>query len=115
MTVRLMLAAITVLLLHTLGVLVPAYAQNASHKRILVLMPYETARPVGVTILQGLETGLRRAYAGTVDIVTESVGPVPPEPEDFPAKIADWIAYKYRQQKFDAIVVVTSPPLHLAQ
>src|SRR5450755_2078786 len=111
-----MFEAICVLVLAiAAGVFPPAYAQQANHKRILVLMPYEAARPVGAVILQGLETGLRSSYSGSVDIVTESVGPVPPEPEDFSARTADWIAYKYGQQKFDAIVAVTSPPIHLAQ
>ncbi len=46
--------------------------------------------------------------------MTENITPVPPEPEQFSARIADWIAYKYGQKKFDAIVAVTFPPARLA-
>jgi C4-dicarboxylate-specific signal transduction histidine kinase/ABC-type uncharacterized transport system substrate-binding protein len=112
---RIFEAIFVLVLAQAAGVFSPAYAQQANHKRVLVLMPYETARPVGAAILQGLETGLRSSYSGSVEVVTESVGAVPPEPEDFSARTADWMAYKYGQQKFDAIVAVTSPPIHLAQ
>jgi len=46
--------------------------------------------------------------------MAEDVNPAPPEPEQFPTKIADWIAYKYGQQRFDAIVAVTLPSARLS-
>jgi C4-dicarboxylate-specific signal transduction histidine kinase len=111
-----MFALMPVLLFaQTVSVQPPAHAQQANHKRILVLLPSEVAWPVGATMLRGLETGLRSSYSGTVDIVTENVGPTLPEPDDFNPRMAEWMAYKYGQQKLDAIVVVTSLPFHLAE
>ena len=80
----------------------------AAPKRVLVLMPFQTSRPGSVAILRGIEDGLRGSYPGSVDVVTDTVGPVPPEPKGFSARIVDWLAYKYGHQQFDAIVAVTS-------
>jgi C4-dicarboxylate-specific signal transduction histidine kinase len=84
-------------------------------KRVLLLLPFEASRPGSVAISRGIEEGVKASFAGAVDISTENVGPVPPEPENYPAKIDDWIAYKYGRVKFDAIVAVTFPPSLLAK
>jgi hypothetical protein len=105
------------LVLAALGPLAPALraAEPAPSKRVLLLLPFETSRPAAVAISQGLQQGLKSSYSGTVDILTENVSPVPPVPADFPARISDWLAYKYGSQKFDAIVTVTTGPIHLAE
>ena len=78
-------------------------------------MPFEASRPGSVVFLTGIEQALRASYSGTVDVVTENVGPVPPEPENYPARIGDWIAFKYGRMKFDAIIGVSFPPALLAK
>ena len=85
-------------------------AESAPPKRVLLLSPLETSRPAIVSLISGIRAGLQAAYPGSVEIVSESVGAIPPEPEDFPQKVTDWIAYKYREQKFDAIVTVRPGP-----
>jgi len=89
--------------------------EPAPPKRVLLLLPFEASRPGSVAIVKGIEEGLKVSYSGAVDVATENVGPVPPEPENYPAKIDDWIAYKYGRVKFDAIVAVTFPPALLAR
>jgi C4-dicarboxylate-specific signal transduction histidine kinase len=78
-------------------------------------MPFEASRPGSVVFLKGIEQGLRASYSGSVDVATENVGPIPPEPENYPARIGDWIAFKYSRMKFDAIVAVSFPPSLLAR
>jgi C4-dicarboxylate-specific signal transduction histidine kinase len=90
-------------------------AESTPPKRVLLLLPFEASRPGSVVFLKGIEEGLKVSYSGGVDIATENVGPVPPEPENFPARIDDWIAFKYGRLKFDAIVAVTFPPSLLAK
>ena len=90
-------------------------AASAPLKRVLVLLPFEASRPGSAVFLKGIQEGLKASYSGGVDVSTENVGPVPPEPENFPARIDDWIAYKYSRLKFDAIVAVTFPPSRLAE
>ena len=81
-------------------------AETAPLKRILVLVFYEASRPGTNYILQGLEDGLRTSFRGNAQITVEFLGSAPPEPADFPVKLADWMVYKYGQQKFDAIVAI---------
>jgi C4-dicarboxylate-specific signal transduction histidine kinase len=90
-------------------------AESTPPKRVLLLLPFEASRPGSAVFLKGIEEGLKVSYSGGVDIATENVGPVPPEPENFPARIDDWIAFKYGRLKFDAIVAVTFPPSLLAK
>ena len=92
-----------------------ASAEPASLKRVLVLLPFEASRPGSAVFLRGIQKGLEASYSGSVDIATENVGPVPPEPENYPAKLAEWIAFKYGRLKLDAIVAVTFPPSLLAK
>ena len=92
-----------------------AAAEPPPFKRVLLLLPFEASRPGSAVFLRGIQEGLKASYSGSVDISTENVGPIPPEPENFPAKIDDWIAYKYTRVKFDAIVAVTFPPARLGQ
>ena len=80
-----------------------------------MLVFYEASRPGTTAILQGLEDGLRTSFRGNAQIAVEFVGSSPPAPADFPLKIADWMAYKYGQQKFDAIVAIELEPFHLAE
>jgi C4-dicarboxylate-specific signal transduction histidine kinase len=77
-------------------------------------MPFQTSRPGSVALLRGMEDGLRQSYPGGVEMVTDSVAPVPPEPDDFAARMSDWLAYKYGQQRFDAVVAVLNPPIPYA-
>ena len=92
-----------------------AGAEPPPLKRVLLLLPFEASRPGSAAFLRGIQEGLKASYSGSVDVSTENVGPVPPEPENFPARIDDWIAYKYSRVKFDAIVAVTFPPSRLAE
>jgi len=93
----------------------PVRAQDASPpKRVLVLMPFQVSRPGSVALLRGIEDGLRANYPAGVEMVTDSVAPVPPEPEGFAARMSDWLAYKYGHQHFDAIVSVINPPVPYA-
>ena len=110
-------ASLTIMLFAAVGLLAPrgASAEPTPPKRVLLLLPFEASRPGSVAILKGVEEGLKASYSGAVDVATENVGPVPPEPENYPAKIDDWIAYKYGRVKFDAIVAVTFPPSLLAK
>jgi C4-dicarboxylate-specific signal transduction histidine kinase len=78
-------------------------------------MPFEASRPGSVVFLRGIEQGLGASYSGSVDVSTENVGPIPPEPENYPARIGDWIAFKYSRMKFDTIVAVSFPPSILAR
>ena len=80
-------------------------------KRVLVLMPFQVSRPGSVTILRGMEEGLKTSYPGGVELVTDTVAPVPPEPSDFSVKVSEWLAYKYGHQRFDAVVAVTIAPV----
>jgi len=107
--VLLLLAAMGPLVLFSLA------AEPTPPKRVLLLMPFEASRPGSVVILRGIEQGLKASFSGPVDVATENVGPVPPEPENYPARIGDWIAYKYGRLKFDAIVAITFPPSLLAR
>lgn len=109
--------SLIVVLLAVLGPLAPcsARAEPVPPKRVLLLLPFEASRPGSVVFVKGIEQGLGASFSGSVDIATENVGPVPPEPENYPARIADWIAFKYGRLKFDTIVAVTSPPARLAQ
>ena len=109
--------SLALLLLFVTGTLaLPASAsESAPPKRVLVLLPFEASRPASAAFLKGIQEGLKASFSASVDVMAENVGPVPPEPEDFPAKIDDWIAYKYGRLKFDAIVAVTFPPSRLAQ
>ena len=111
-----MKSALVLLLLAALGSLVPRSisAQPAPTKRVLLLLPFEASRAGSAVFLHGIEKGVRNSFPSSVDVVTENITPVPPEPEQFSAKIADWIAYKYGHRKFDAIVAVTLPPAQLA-
>src|SRR5271169_735234 len=106
-----------IVLLAAVGPLAPrgTSAEPAPLKRVLVLLPFEASRPGSVVFLKGIEHGLRDFYSGSVDVVTENVGPVPPEPENYPARIGDWIALKYGRMKFDAIIGVSFPPALLAK
>jgi C4-dicarboxylate-specific signal transduction histidine kinase len=106
-----------VLLLAAVGPLAPRAAADVPTppKRVLLLLPFEASRPGSVAISRGIEEGVKASFTGAVDISTENVGPIPPEPENYPAKIDDWIAYKYGRVKFDAIVAVTFPPALLAK
>jgi C4-dicarboxylate-specific signal transduction histidine kinase len=110
-------ASLILLLLAAVGPLASRGAADepTPPKRVLLLLPFEASRPGSVAILKGIEEGLKPSYSGAVDVATENVGPIPPEPENYPAKIDDWIAYKYRRVKFDAIVAVTFPPSLLAK
>jgi C4-dicarboxylate-specific signal transduction histidine kinase len=109
--------SLIIVLFATLGPLAPrgGAVQLAPPKHVLLLLPFEASRPGSVVFLKGIEEGLKISYSGAVDIATENVGPVPPEPENFPARIDDWIAFKYGRMKFDAIVAVTFPPALLAK
>ena len=107
--VLLLLAAMGPLVLFSLA------AEPTPPKRVLLLMPFEASRPGSVVILRGIEQGLKASFSGPVDVATENVGPVPPEPKNYPARIGDWIAYKYGRLKFDAIVAITFPPSLLAR
>ncbi len=106
-----------IVLLAAIGLFAPrAIADEpTSPKRVLLLLPFEASRPGSVAISRGIEEGVKASFSGAVDISTENVGPIPPEPENYPAKIDDWIAYKYGRVKFDAIVAVTFPPSLLAK
>ncbi len=88
--------------------------EAAASKRVLVLLPFESSRPAAVSLLKGLQTSLQSGYSGGVQVVTENVSAIPPEPEDFPGKVTDWIAYKYGQQQFDSIVAVRPGPSRIA-
>jgi signal transduction histidine kinase len=90
-------------------------AEPTSLKRVLLLLPFEASRPGSSAFLRGIQEGAKASYSGSVDVSTENVGPVPPEPENYPAGIGDWIAFKYGRIKFDAIVAVTFPPSLLAR
>ena len=92
-----------------------AAAQSVPPKRVLVLMPFQTSRASSVAILRGMEAGLKAKYGGSVDIVTDNIAPIPPEPAGFSQKISEWLAYKYGQQQIDAIVAVTSPAIAYAE
>src|SRR5271169_3709003 len=107
---------LVLLLLAAVGPLAPrsTSAEPGPTKRVLLLLPFEASRAASAVFLHGIEQGLKASLSSSVDIVTENITPVPPEPEQFPARIADWLAYKYGQQKFDAIVAVTLPPAQLA-
>jgi signal transduction histidine kinase len=83
-------------------------------KRVLVLMPFQVSRPGSVALLRGMEDGLRASYPGGVEMVTDSVTPVPPEPDGFADRMSDWLAYKYGHQHFDAVVSVINPPIPYA-
>jgi C4-dicarboxylate-specific signal transduction histidine kinase len=109
--------SLIIVLLAAVGPLAPRGAADepTPPKRVLLLLPFEASRPGSVAIVKGIEEGLKGSYTGAVDIATENVGPIPPEPENYPAKIDDWIAYKYGRVKFDAIVAVTFPPALLAK
>ena len=100
-----------------LGPLAPraTSAEPAPPKRVLLLLPFEASRPGSVVFLKGIEEGLKASYSGSVDVAMENVGPVPPEPEDYPARIGEWIAFKYSRMNFDSIVAVTSPPSRLGK
>ena len=74
----------------------------------MVLMPFQTSRPASVVFLQGIQEALKDSYRGSVDVVADSVGAVPPEPDDYSDKITDWLAYKYGRQHFDAVVAVNT-------
>jgi len=108
---------LVLLLLVAAGPLAPRSeaAASAPPKRVLVLLPFEASRPGSAIFLKGIQEGLKSSFSGSVDVSTENVGPIPPEPENFPARIDDWIAYKYSRLKFDAIVAVTFPPSRLAE
>ncbi len=110
-------ASLILLLFAAVGPLAPRGAADepTPPKRVLLLLPFEASRPGSVAILRGIEQGLKASFSGAVDVATENVGPIPPEPENYPAKIDDWIAYKYSRVKFDAIVAVTFPPSLLAK
>jgi signal transduction histidine kinase len=90
-------------------------AEPTPLKRVLLLLPFEASRPGSSAFLRGIQEGAKASYSGSVDVSTENVGPVPPEPENYPARIGDWIAFKYGRIKFDAIVAVTFPPSLLAK
>ena len=109
--------SLIILLFAALGPLAPrgTGVEFAPPKRVLLLLPFEASRPGSAVFLKEIEEGLKVSYSGGVDIATENVGPVPPEPENFPARIDDWIAFKYGRLKFDAIVAVTFPPSLLAK
>jgi hypothetical protein len=107
--VLLLLAAMGPLVLFSLA------AEPTPPKRVLLLMPFEASRLGSVVILRGIEQGLKASFSGPVDVATENVGPVPPEPKNYPARIGDWIAYKYGRLKFDAIVAITFPPIPSSQ
>ncbi len=109
--------SLTCVLLAAMGPIAPRgrSAELVPPKRVLVLMPFEASRPGSVVFLKGIEEGLRTSYSGSVDIATENVGPIPPEPENYPAKIGDWIGFKYSRMKFDVIVAVSFPPSLLAR
>jgi C4-dicarboxylate-specific signal transduction histidine kinase len=109
-------ASLIVMLLAAIGSLAPRATADVATppKRILLLLPFEASRPGSVAISKGIEEGVKASFSGAVDISTENVGPVPPEPENYPARMDDWIAYKYSRVKFDAIVAVTFPPALLA-
>src|SRR5664279_3045703 len=97
---------VVVLLLAAIGPLASfsLAAEPAPLKRVLLLLPFEASRPGSTAFVRGIQEGLKASFSGSVDISTENVGPVPPEPENFPARIDDWITYKYLSLKFDAIV-----------
>ncbi len=109
--------SLIIVLFAAVGPLAPrgASAEPTPPKRVLLLLPFEASRPGSVAMLRGIEQGLKASYSGAVDVATENVGPVPPEPENYPARIGDWIAFKYGRLKFDAIVAVTFPPSLLAK
>jgi C4-dicarboxylate-specific signal transduction histidine kinase len=108
--------ALIIVLLAAMGPLAArGTAAEPAPKHVLLLLPFEASRPGSAVFLKGIEEGLKVSYSGGVDIATENVGPVPPEPENFPARIDDWIAFKYGRLKFDAIVAVTFPPSLLAK
>jgi signal transduction histidine kinase len=65
--------------------------------------------------LTGIADGLKAEYQGSVQVVAETVGPVPPEPEGFSTKIVDWLAYKYGRQTFDVVVALNSPAVPAAE
>ncbi len=102
------------LVLTLLSLLSPLAAASAPPKRVLVLLPFQASRPGSVALLRGMEDGLRVSYPGSVEMVTESVSPVPPEPDGFPQRMSDWLAYKYGHQQFDVIVSVINPPVPYA-
>ena len=106
-----------IVLLAVVGPLAPRSTADEPNppKRVLLLLPFEASRAGSVVFLTGIQEGLKASFTGSVDVVTENVAPVPPEPENFPARIDDWIAYKYGRLKFDAIVAVTFPPALLAK
>jgi C4-dicarboxylate-specific signal transduction histidine kinase len=108
---------LVLLLLAAMGslALFSSAAEPAPLKRVLLLLPFEASRPGSTAFVKGIQEGLKASFSGSVDISTENVGPIPPEPENFPARIDDWIAYKYSRLKFDAIVAVTFPPSRLAE
>ena len=88
--------------------------QTATAKRVLVLLPFQASRPGWIAMLSGLESSLKANYPGSVDVVPDSVSGVPPVPEGFSAHMSDWLAYKYGQQHFDAVIAVISPSVPYA-
>lgn len=109
--------SVIIVLLAVVGPLAPRSTADEPNppKRVLLLLPFEASRPGSVVFLTGIQEGLKASFTGSVDVATENVGPIPPEPENYPARVDDWIAYKYGRLKFDAIVAVTFPPSLLAK
>ena len=90
-------------------------AAPAPPKRVLVLLPFDSARPATAEILQGLETGLLKSYPTRVSVFVEFVRPTAPVRADFHERLLEWLSYKYGAQPFDAICPVRPEALPLAE
>jgi C4-dicarboxylate-specific signal transduction histidine kinase len=90
-------------------------AADLTQKNILLLLPFEGSRPASNDILQGLEAGLRKNYPARVTVLVEFVRSAPPISEDYWERLFEWLSYKYRDQKIDAICPLRPESFTLAE
>ncbi len=84
-------------------------------KRILVLFPFDSARPSTSEILKGLEDGLLNSYGSRVTVFVEFIRPTPPVRAGFHEGLLEWFSYKYGAQTFDAICPLRPEAVTLAE
>ena len=77
---------------------------------VLIVLPDPPGRPLGNSILEGVQAGLRAADP-SISVSADYIGPVGRERPEFEAAQVAWYRTKYAHSRFDALIVVGPPAL----
>ncbi len=90
-------------------------AEGSGPKQILLLLPFESARPASQEILAGIEKGLRESWSNRVSVFVEFIRQAPQAQDNYLERQFQWLRYKYADRQFDAILAIRPESVFLAE